>query len=268
MATDADMKMMEAPIAAQKGKAQGSTTTTAKCSSGVADGCLQPNNDGSNVVNAPATGRKRTIGGKNTKWAVSTQRPKKLMSACYICAQPFQPDEPRLQQWGDRNSCQRYVHGHCVHGGISIKHEFVPKDGEDTGTVGMLKPKIQHNEAEVHRAVLPFADDQASTTVPSTQANSDADPADFQEERESRVKMEFDFIDVSWFTNVTWDEIRKLPGTTYVQIPKRHQFAVQQAQHAILRYIAHCDTSTTECENGWTLLILSSWLLLGRPTGK
>ena len=268
MSTDADMKMMEAPDAAQKGKAQGSTTTTAKCSSGLADGCWLSNTDGSNTVNVPVTGRKRTIGGKNTKWAVSTQRPKKLMYACYICAQQFQPDEPRLQQWGDRNSCLRYVHGHCVHGGISMKHEFIPKDGEDTGTVGMLKQKIQHNEADVHRAVLPFADDQASTTVPITQANSDADPADFQEEREIRVKMEFDFIDVSWFTNVTWDAIRKLPGTTYVQIPKRHQFAVQQAQHAILRYIAHCETSTTEYENGWKLLSLSSLLLLGRPTGK
>ena len=73
---------------------------------------------------------------------------------------------------------------------------------------------------------------------------------------------------LSWFTNISWDVIRSLPGTTYVQIPKRHQFAIQQAQYTILRCILNYDTNTQECENGWTLLVLSSWLLLGKPAGK
>lgn len=80
--------------------------------------------------------------------------------------------------------------------------------------------------------------------------------------------MEVEFLDLSWFTNISWAIIRSLPGTTYVQIPKRHQFAIQQAQCAILRCILHDETNTQECENGWKLLVLSSWLLLGKPSGK
>lgn len=65
------------------------------------------------------------------------------------------------------------------------------------------------------------------------------------------MKMEVECLDLSWFTNISWDVIRSLPGTTYVQTPKRHQFAIQQAQYAILRCILNCETNTQECENGW-----------------
>lgn len=92
--------------------------------------------------------------------------------------------EPRLQQWGDRNSCQRYVHGHCVHGGINATHEFIAKRVEETNTVDKLIQNLQHTEAELSRAVLPFAEDQSSTTAPSTNAGRDMGPADFSEERE------------------------------------------------------------------------------------
>ena len=53
---------------------------------------------------------------------------------------------------------------------------------------------------------------------------------------------------------------------TYVQPPTRFKFALQQAQHAILRAITHNNPSSLASEPAWKALVLSSWLLLGRPT--
>ena len=46
-------------------------------------------------------------------------------------------------------------------------------------------------------------------------------------------------MDFQWFEHVTWDIIKDLRGTTYVQPPTRFSFALRQAQHAILRAIIH-----------------------------
>ena len=42
-----------------------------------------------------------------------------------------------------------------------------------------------------------------------------------------------------WSDNVTWHSIKDFRGTTYVQQPAWFRFALQQAQHAILRAIIH-----------------------------
>ena len=52
---------------------------------------------------------------------------------------------------------------------------------------------------------------------------------------------------------------------TYVQQPTRFRFALQQAQHAILRAIIHNNPTSPASESAWKALVLSSWLLLGRP---
>ena len=116
-----------AAASTQQSKEQSGALSTSTCSAELGVGPGPLNTDSLQVPRARTSGRKRTIGGKNTKWAVSTQQAKTYRSACYLCAKQFMDSEPRLQQWGDRNSCQRYVHGHCVHGGINAQHEFVPK---------------------------------------------------------------------------------------------------------------------------------------------
>ena len=68
-----------------------------------------------------------------------------------------------------------------------------------------------------------------------------------------------------WFETVTWDSIKDLRGTTYVQPPPRIKFALQQPQHAILRPIMHNNPSSLASEPARKVLVLSSWLLLGRP---
>ena len=72
-------------------------------------------------------------------------------------------------------------------------------------------------------------------------------------------------MDFQWFEHVTWDSIKDLRGTTHVQPPTRLRFALQQAQHAILRAIIHNNPTSLASESAWKALVLSSWLLLGRP---
>ena len=49
------------------------------------------------------------------------------------------------------------------------------------------------------------------------------------------------------------------------QPPTRFKFALQQAQHAILRAIMHNNPSSLASEPAWKASVLRSWLLLRRP---
>ena len=57
---------------------------------------------------------------------------------------------------------------------------------------------------------------------------------------------------------------KDLRGTTYVQPPPRFRFALQQAQHAIFRATVHHGPSSPAFQSAWKVLVLSSWLPLGR----
>ena len=67
-------------------------------------------------------------------------------------------------------------------------------------------------------------------------------------------------MDFQWFEHVTWDSIKDLRGTTYVQPPTRFRFALQQAQHAILPAVVHNNPTSPASESAWKALVLStSW---------
>ena len=112
-------------------------------------------------------------------------------------------------------------------------------------------------DAEV---LLSFAQDpdQASTAAP---------PDDKRDlfGREKALRMDVEIMDFQWFEHVTWDSIKDLRGTTYVQLPTRFRFALQQAQRVILRAIVHNNPTSPASESAWEVLVLRSWLLLGRP---
>ena len=76
--------------------------------------------------------------------------------------------------------------------------------------------------------------------------------------------MDEEIMNFQWFDHVTWDSIKNLRGTTFVQPPTRFKFSLQQAQHAILRAIIHNNPSSSASEPALKALVLSSWLLLGR----
>ena len=104
--------------------------------------------------------------------------------------------------------------------------------------------------------LLPFAQnpDQASTA-----AAPDNEQDIFG--REEALRTDEEIMNFQWFDNVTWDNIKDLRGTTYVQPPPRFKFALQQAQHAII----HNNPSSLASEPAWKALVLSNWVLLGRP---
>ena len=84
-------------------------------------------------------------------------------------------------------------------------------------------------------------------------------------DREEALRLDDEIMDFHWLSSISWTNIADLRGTTYVQPPTRLKFALQQAQHAILRAIMHHGPSSPDSESAWKVLILSSWLLLGRP---
>ena len=208
---------------------------------------------------------RRSIGGRCRKWAVSTQDSsstnKRACAACTRCGKQFAPGEPRLQQWGNRDTYRQYVHAHCIKGGLNANHEFFPKNLKDVDARGAVV-NFRNNllsaatDAEVVRPIYDPHEDN-STMAP--------DDEDRTFDREEALRLDDGIMDFHWFSLVPWTEIKDLRGTTYVQPPTRLRFALQQAQHAILRAIMYHGPSSLDSEPAWKVLILSSWLLLGRP---
>ena len=97
------------------------------------------------------------------------------------------------------------------------------------------------------------------------QLHGGPDDEDRMFDREEALRLDDEIMDFHWFSSIPWTDIKDLRGTTYVQPPTRLRFALQQAQHAILRAIMHHGPSSPNSEPAWKVLILSSWLLLGRP---
>ena len=79
-------------------------------------------------------------------------------------------------------------------------------------------------------------------------------------EREVALRLDF-----QWSNTVTWDCIKDLRGTAFVQPPPRFEFAPQQAQHAILRAITYHGPFSLAPEPAWKTPVLSSWLLWDVP---
>ena len=227
-----------------------------------------PNDQDAPMPDVPAVHdiatRRLTIGGRCRKWCVSAQPStgKRKCAAFCMCGIRFTHGEARLQQRCNRETNHHHVRAHCVNGGLGHDHELHPKladDQEAVDAVTRQRDTITRTAADTE-VLLPFAQDpdQASTAAP---------PDDERDlfGREEALRMDEEIMDFQWLEHVTWDSIKDLRGTTYVQPPTRFRFALQQAQHAILRAIIHNNPTSLASESAWKALVLSSWLLLGRP---
>ena len=114
---------------------------------------------------------------------ISAQPTKKVMASCYYCARMFTIGEPRLQQWGDRNSTMRYVHSHCVNGGLTYQHEFFPKDEQYASALDALKHDLFKIEDDI-TMLLPITDphDETTESAPHNDNNEQQDDLSNQEE--------------------------------------------------------------------------------------
>ena len=189
---------------------------------------------------------RRQIGRRRRKWCVSTQptSDKRKCAACCMYGRHFSHGEARLQQWGNGESNNAYVHARCVNGGAGHDHELHPKqplDQEAVEAVSRRRDTVIKAAADTE-VLLPFAHDphQASTAAP-------ADDEQDLSGREEALRMDDESMDFHWFDNIPWDSIKDLRGTTFVQPPPRFTFALQQAQHAILRAIMHNNPSSLAC---------------------
>ena len=125
--------------------------------------------------------------------------------------------------WGNRQTNNHYVHAHCVNGRLGHDHELHPKVADDQEAVDAVtcqRDTITRTAADTE-VLLPFAQDpdQASTAAP---------PDDERDlfGREEALRMDKEIMDFQWFEHVTWDNIKDLRGTTYVQPPTRFRFCV------------------------------------------
>ena len=193
------------------------------------------------MPNAPTvhniTTPKRSIGGRCRKWCISAQPPagKRKSAACSMCGIRFTHCGARLQQWGNLQTNNHYVHAHCIYGGLGLDHELHPKVADDQEAVDAVTRQRDTIPEQQRTQVLLFVaqdPDQAPTAAP---------PDDERDlfGREEALRMVEEIMDFQWFEHVTWDSIKDLRGTTYVQSPTRFRFALQQAQHAIFRAIVH-----------------------------
>ena len=146
--------------------------------------------------------------------------------------------------------------------GLGHDHELLPKlaaDQEAVDAVTRQLDTITRTAADTE-VLLPFAQDpdKASTAAP---------PDDERDlfGREEAHRMDEEIMDFQWSEHVTWDSIKDLRGHDVRSTPTRFKFALQQAQHAILRAIIHNNPTSWASESAWKVLVLSSWLLLGRP---
>ena len=164
-----------------------------------------------------------------------------------VCAEYDSPTARHVSnKWCNRETNHQYVHAHCVNGGLGQDHELHPKladDQEAVDAVTRQRDTITRTAADTE-VLLPFAQDpdQASTAAP---------PDDEQDlfGREEALRMDEEIMDFQWFEHVTWDSIKDLRGTTYVQPPTRFKFALQQAQLAILRAIIHNNPTSLASES-------------------
>ena len=201
---------------------------------------------------------KRMIGGRCRKWCISAQptSDKRRCAACSLCGQQFSHAEPRHPKWSNRQTNNHYVNAHCVNGGLGHDHEVHPKQAGDQEAPPRETIIWTAADTEI---LLPFAQDP---DLASTAAAPDDEQGLFG--REEALRTDEEIMNFQWFDNVTWDSIKDLRGTTYVQPPPRFKFALQQAQHAILRAIIHNNPSSLASRASLESS-RAQRLLLGRP---
>ena len=156
------------------------------------------------------------------------------------------------------------VHAHCVNGDLRHDHDLLSKQATDQDAVDA----VTRQRDTITRA----AADTESTAALSLRIR--IKPQQLRHPMMSRtsldvrrhLRMDEEIMNFQWFQHVTWDSIKDLRGTKFVQPPTRSKFALQQAQHAIPTcHHSQQPHSSLASESAWKALMLSSWLLLGRP---
>ena len=208
---------------------------------------------------------RRIIGGRCRKWCISAQPAsgKRKCAACDLCGIRFTHGEARLQQWVTvKPIITTYMHIVSMEGSVMIMN------------CSQNKPQIRMQLMQSPANGTPSPEQQRIQKFYSLSLRIRIKPQQLRHLTMSETFLDekrlSEWMKKSWTSSGSnmlhaWDSIKDLRGTTYVQPPTRFRFALQQAQHAILRAIIHNNPTSPASESAWKALVLSSWLLLGRP---
>ena len=146
---------------------------------------------------------------------------------CSMCGQQFTHGEPRLQQWCNRNSHRAFSHSPCINGGVAHDHELHPKlpaDQDSAEQVARQRDCVTQAAADSSSPHQTTSQPPLAVKRPSTRSRE------------------------------TTSKTSRAPLAS--SSPTRFRFALQQAQHAILRAIMHhdpCSSASLECSRAQQL---------------
>ena len=111
-------------------------------------------------------------------------------------------------------------------GGVAHDHGLHPKQPADQDAVdpSHVSATASLRLPQTRRSLLPITGNLGSSLRSLFGREEALCPLRFVEE----------ILNSQWFDTVTWDSIKDLRGTTYVQPPPRFRFALQQAQQTVL----------------------------------
>ena len=261
-----------------------------------------PHSDFDSTLGYPGEGpstqkRRRILGGRCTNWKVSAQPDRAQPAACANCSTPFEPREPRLCTSTAGEGCQtqrKYVHLHCLAGGWQPHFTLDALEQSD----GAALVTVQRTLQQMHSLPAPdvWPADHSIPLAPTTEQAQDTntqqpelpyddtpatDPASMPPSQAARpdssthphppqplrplLPAGIALDDMAWYRDLAWDDISKLAGRTFVQVPARLQHKISAIQHQLVATILRHGPEAPESLPHWKALLLSSWTFLTRP---
>ena len=187
-------------------------------------------------------GTRPSPGGRALNWIVADQPRTTRAAVCRCCHLVFDEGETRICTQGDRRY-GRWVHPECVTGGLRNGMQFTPDTPDDLTSARQLTDQLAHRSV-VQPAEDPREVDYIGGLEPPT-ADSPLPASEF-------------------FASLKWEDVRKLQGDTFVQVPARFEGAFCDAMGVAIREI--CTTADqSRIITGWKAFLIVPWLLLQRP---
>ena len=101
------------------------------------------------------------------------------------------------------------MHADCISGGLRTGMSFAPDKACDAESARLLNERVAHETHIQTASTVLSVDGVAGGLEPPT--------------------LDMPLPAYSWFSSLSWDDLRSISGNTYVQVPKRLEFAFAEA---------------------------------------
>ena len=180
------------------------------------------------------------IGGRCRKWCISTQptSDKRKCGLPVVCVGYNSVTEKRVSNSGAIVKPTTTTSMHTVLTEVLVMTVSCTQSNPWIRKQLKLSPanvKLSSGQLQTQRSCCPWH----RTRIKPPQLPLTPDDEQDLFGREEALRMDEEIMDFQWFQCVSWNSVKDLRGTPHVQPPRRFKFALQQAQHAILRAIMH-----------------------------